>query len=378
MDWKIQLCELNFDDREKTAVAQVLNNEWLTMGTIVSEFEEKFSSFIGNGVSSVAVSSATAGLHLLLMAIGVSQKDEVIIPGLTFVSDANVVMQLGAKPVFADSNSLSNLNVSEDDIISKITVKTKAIVIVHFAGHPMAMEKLINVCEQRGIFLIEDVAHAPGADINNRRCGTFGDAAFFSFFSNKNLACGEGGMIVTKDAKLASRISKLRSHGMTALTAERHKGRATSYNVQEVGLNYRLDEIRAAIGLVQLDKVIEGNAKRKNLTLRYWDQLAGANLIIPFSEFSEDRVAAYHIFPLILLKKHNRLSIINILKEHGIQSSIHYPSFATFSAYKHLVKVGDLPIVDEVCKRELTLPLHPKMSFDDVDLICKVLKDCLK
>lgn len=377
MKWNIQLCELNFDDCEKIAVAQVLDNEWLTMGAVVSEFEEKFSNFLGKDVLSIAVSSATAGLHLLLMAIGISPEDEVIMPGLTFVSDANVVMQLGAKPVFADSISLSDLNVSEDDIMRKITDKTKAIVVVHFAGYPVAMQQLINVCEQRGIFLIEDVAHAPGAERDNRRCGTFGNAAFFSFFSNKNLACGEGGMIVTKDAQLAAKLSKLRSHGMTSLTADRHKGRSISYDVHEVGLNYRLDEIRAAIGLVQLNKLVSGNAKRKELTLRYYDQLSDVNLHIPYRECSENILPAYHIFPVILSEEQNRQNVIKSLREERIQSSIHYPSFANFAAYKHLVKVGDLPVVDEISERELTLPLHPRMSIDDVDKICKVLKRCL-
>ena len=378
MDWAIQLCELNYDEKEKLVVERILNREWLTMGETVVEFEDKFARFLGENVTAVAVSSATAAMHLLLMAIGVGTDDEVIIPGLTFVSDANVVSQLGAKPVFADSNSISDLNVSVDDIINKITEKTKAVVIVHFAGYPLDLKRLKDICEQRGIFLIEDVAHAPGAELNKRKCGTFGHASFFSFFSNKNLACGEGGMIVTKDAILAERLSTLRSHGMSSLTAERHKGRTSSYDVIEVGLNYRLDEIRAAIGLVQLEKLKDGNAKRGDLTHRYRDQLADTNLHIPFSEHSGDILPAYHIFPIILPRGYNRQLVIERLRDERIQASIHYPSFASFTAYKHLIKDGDLPVVDEITARELTLPLHPRMSFHHVDFICKVLKECLK
>ena len=377
MDWKIQLCELNYDEREKDAVSRVLESEWLTMGATVAEFEDKFSSFLGSGVHSVAVSSATAALHLLLMAIGVGARDEVIMPGLTFVSDANVVMQLGAKPVFADSRSLSDLNVCSEDVIKKISSNTKAIIIVHFAGYPAELTELQTICKAKGIFLIEDVAHAPGAEVNNKKCGTFGDAAFFSFFSNKNLACGEGGMVVTANKSLAKRLAKLRSHGMTLLTAERHKGRSSSYDVEEIGLNYRFDEIRAAIGIVQLEKLITGNLKRRALTNRYRQGLEHANLTIPFEDIEDSEKPAYHIFPVILPDRCDRNWVIEQLKKNGIQASIHYPSFANFSAYKDLLRDGDLQIVDQITKRELTLPLHPRMSMADVDKICTMLRDLL-
>lgn len=374
MDWKIQLSELNYDNKEKVAVERILSREWLTMGETVLEFEEKFSRFLGEDVFSVAVSSATASLHLLLMAIDIGVGDEVIIPGLTFVSDANVVMQLGARPIFADANSVTDFNVSVDSIIKNVTEQTKAIIVVHFAGYPMAMQRLIDFCKLKGIFLIEDVAHAPGAELDGQRCGTFGDASFFSFFSNKNLACGEGGMVVTKNRHLAARLARLRSHGMTTLTSERHKGRSASYDVEEIGLNYRFDEIRAAIGLVQLDKLLEGNAKRKELTKHYHEQLSELELDIPFNTTPNEMSPAFHIYPILLPKGQDRLSVMRHLKVDGIQASIHYPSFASFTAYANLVSVGDLPIVDEISVRELTLPLHPRMSKTDVETVCNSLK----
>ena len=180
-EWKFQLCELNYDHREQKAVASVLEKEWLTMGEYCAQFERKFSSFINHKNSGLFVSSATAGLHLLLMAAGISRGDEVIIPGLTFVSDANTVMQLGAKPVLADSVSLANLNVSFESIEEKISERTKAIVIVHFAGYPMDLSELIIICREKNILLIEDCAHAPGAQIDGLYCGALADASFFFF-----------------------------------------------------------------------------------------------------------------------------------------------------------------------------------------------------
>ena len=235
MNWKVQLCELNYDQNEAQAVAKVLAREWLTMGERSREFEDSFTNYIGHQNDGVFVSSATAGLHLILMSLGVTKGDEVILPALTFVSDANVVCQLGAKPIFVDSTDELDFNVSSQAIIEKITAKTKAIIIVHFAGFPMNLSELIQISADRNIPIIEDCAHAPGANISGKNCGTIGDFSFFSFFSNKNLAIGEGGMVFSKCAESNETIRAMRSHGMSAPTFERHNGRAFSYDVICVG-----------------------------------------------------------------------------------------------------------------------------------------------
>lgn len=377
MTWKIQLSELNYDQKEAESVRNVISSEWLTMGKLSIQFEQEFQSFIGHKNQGIFVSSATAGLHLILMALGLKPGDEVILPALTFVSDANVVLQLGAKPIFCDSVSIENFNASEYSILEKVTDKTKAIIVVHFAGYPMDLEHLRKISRDKNIVLIEDCAHAPGAYLNGHTCGNMADASFFSFFSNKNLAIGEGGMVFSKDENLSQKIRSMRSHGMSAPTLDRHEGRAFSYDVENVGLNYRADEIRAALGLEQLKKLTSGNLARKRITDHYRKKLVNSEIVIPFSQDIKNQVSAHHIMPIILPNNSDRLQVMQYMKEAGIQTSIHYPPFSSFTAFSSQVRKGDLPISEEICRRELTLPLHPRMTMKDVDLIVGKLLECV-
>ncbi|MDB2520121.1 DegT/DnrJ/EryC1/StrS family aminotransferase [Planktomarina temperata] len=377
MDWNIQLCELNYDHEEAMAVQEVLRREWLTMGEESDRFEKEFTELIRHKNQGVFVSSATAGLHLVLMALGIKEGDEVIIPGLTFVSDANVIVQMGGVPVFADSNSIKDLNVSTTSVIENIGPKTKAIVIVHFAGFPKQLTELYKICQDRGITLIEDCAHAPGAHIGHAMCGNMADFSFFSFFSNKNIATGEGGMVFARSSHKAKLIRSMRSHGMSAPTLERHKGRAISYDVQVTGLNYRADELRAAIGRVQLKKLLTANAQRKKIYERYSANLRNSEIVVPFTHFCDCGSSSYHIMPIVLPKSSDRISIINVLQEKGIQTSIHYPNFKNFTAYRSIASSSVLPVVDEICERELTLPLHPRMTAADCDYVSSTLLEAI-
>ena len=377
MNWKIQLSELNYDQKEAESVRNVIESEWLTMGRLSIQFEQDFQNFIGHKNQGVFVSSATAGLHLILMALGIKPGDEVILPALTFVSDANVIIQLGAKPMFCDSVSIENFNASEHSIIEKITDKTKAIIIVHFAGYPMNLELLRKYSKERNIFLIEDCAHAPGASLNGNNCGNMADASFFSFFSNKNLATGEGGMVFCENEDLSQKIRSMRSHGMSAPTLDRHEGRAFSYDVENIGLNYRADEIRAALGIEQLKKLTSGNLARKRITNLYRRKLQNSEITLPFSDKIENQVSAHHIMPIILPTTSDRSQVMRSMREAGIQTSIHYPPFTSFKAYSACMKGVDLPISEEICRRELTLPLHPRMSIKDVDLVVNKLLECV-
>ena len=377
MDWKIQLSELNYDKKEVDSVCAVVKAEWLTMGNLSTQFEQEFQNFIGHKNQGVFVSSATAGLHLILMALGLEPGDEVILPALTFVSDANVVLQLGAKPIFCDSVSIENFNASNHSIIEKVTDKTKAIIIVHFAGYPMDLEYLRDFSREKNIFLIEDCAHAPGASLNGNNCGDMADASFFSFFSNKNLATGEGGMVFCKNDNLSQKIRSMRSHGMSSPTLDRHEGRAFSYDVENIGLNYRADEIRAALGIEQLKKLTSGNLARKRITDHYREKLLNSKIVVPFSREIKNQVSAYHIMPIILPTASDRSRIMQYMKDTGIQTSIHYPPFSSFKAYSKYVMEINVPISEEICRRELTLPLHPRMSIKDVDLIVNKLLECV-
>jgi len=375
--WNVQLFKLNFDHREANAVRETVESGWLTMGERITEFESGFSNYLGGGVQSLAVANGTAALHMALLALGVGSGDEVVIPALTFVADANSVRLVGATPILADCSSLDDWNMSVRTIERGITPKTKAVMIVHYAGYPCDMPAIVDFCRKRGLKLIEDVAHAPGASVRGRSCGTWGDIGCFSFFSNKNLSIGEGGMVTSCDPELIQRMKYLRSHGMTTLTLDRHKGRAITYDVAEAGLNYRMDEMRAAIGLVQLDKLPTGNARRKELTERYRMNLAGSSVSMPFSNLSADVVSAYHILPVLLPVGSDRKAVIQALKASGIQSSIHYPPFWSFTAYAGQFSATDAPVAADICDRELTLPLYPTMTDEEVDLVTTSLLECL-
>ena len=371
--WKVQLFELNYDEREENAVAQVLRSRWITMGEQTKLFEQRFGQFIGAPLLPTAVANCTAALHMALLALDIKDGDEVIISGLTFIADTNVVKMVGAKPVLADVTSLSDWNVSAETIEKQITSRTKAVIIVHYAGVPCEMDEITALCNARNISLIEDVAHAPGAEYKGIKCGIFGDISCFSFFTNKNLSVGEGGMVVAKTAEINSRIKYLRSHGMSSLTLDRHEGRAITYDVLQPGLNYRMDEMRSALGLVQLEKLEAANQKRREITDYYSKKLTGqTEITIPFQEL-KSKTSACHIYPILLSESINREEVFVSLKEKGIQASIHYPSMKSFTAYHDLFKDSHTPVCDLICSRELTLPLYPTMTKDSIDLVIENL-----
>ena len=378
MNWEIQLFKLNFDDLEVKAVSDVVAGGWLSMGEKIISFEESFGAFLGEGVHCKAVANGTAALHMALLALEVGRGDEVIIPSLTFVADVNVVNLVGATPKLADATSLHDWNMSLESVEKQITEKTKAVIVVHYAGYPCRdIVAISHLCRDKGIGLIEDVAHAPGATVDGKVCGTFGDVGCFSFFSNKNLSIGEGGMVSTLDPQIDKKLGYLRSHGMTTLTLDRHKGRAVTYDVAQPGLNYRMDEMRAAIGSVQLDKLPAGNVRRGELTDRYRSNLQGSPVTIPFEHQASNLTSVYHILPVLLPEKKDRVAVIGALKEKRIQSSIHYPPFWDFTAYKGQLSPNDSPVTADICRRQLTLPLFPTMTEDEVDQVCNALMGAL-
>ncbi len=375
--WKVQLFKLNYNEKESKAVKETVDSGWITMGEKSREFEEKFSNMLGDNIDAIALSSGTASLHTALLALDIKAGDEVIIPALTFVADINVVKMVGATPILADCGDYNSWNITAESIEAQISSKTKAVILVHFAGYPCEMDKIVELCRGREIFLIEDCAHAPDARYKGKACGTFGDFGCFSFFTNKNLSVGEGGMLVSQDEELTLKAKYFRSHGMTALTLDRHKGRAISYDVVQSGLNYRIDEMRSAIGLVQLEKLKKSNRKREVLVKRYIDNLSDIkDILVPFQDL-KDVEPVYHIFPILLSSKIDRVWFINRLKEMGIQSSIHYPAFKDFTAFKD-IGLNSAPIAEDIAQRELTLPLYPTMSLDEVDLVCESIYKILE
>ena len=319
----IQLSELNYDVSEQLAVKRVLDSGWLTMGSEVASFEREFSKHFVENQSCLAVSSCTAALHLAMKLCGVGEGDEVVISGLTFVAAANMALSLGSTPIFMDVRDLNHWNSGLENLKAVVTDRTKAVIITHFAGHGSEeVESISNFCKAHGIYLIEDCAHSPGAKINSKLCGTFGDMSCFSFFSNKNIATGEGGMLSLKDENLLPLARSLRSHGMSTMTFERHKGRAHSYDVTAYGFNYRMDEIRGALGLCQIKKQAKDRKLRHSLVTHYLHCLSDTEVKVPFvSEPLSEPV--HHIMPVLLPNGTNRPNVMQSLRK-WCQTSIHY------------------------------------------------------
>ena len=381
--WRVQLHKIDYDEREYQAVREVLDSGWLTISEKTNKFEAAFCDFLGNDAKCLAVSSCTAALHMALLALGIKNGDEIITPSLTFIADQNVTAMVGAKNVLADISSMEDWSVDPQDIEARITHKTKAVMIVHYAGFACDMERITALCKKHGLFLIEDCAHTPGADyyaaaasngaFSKRRqpLGTFGAVSAFSFFANKNIAAGEGGMVVTRNAELFEKLRLLRSHGMSAPSFDRYKGRTVSYDVQSPGLNYRIHEISSALALVQLEKLEKANERRKKIVERYYSRLDEVpSLSIPYRHFSRGK-PNYHIMPVLLSDSIDRAAVIESMKSDGVQTSIHYPAIQNFSAYKD--KVNSTPKAEYVCAHELTLPLYPGMTDEEVDIVCDAL-----
>ena len=376
--WKVPLSDIDLNEEEINSVVSVLKSKWLSMGPITRKFEEEFAEYLGVK-HAFAVSSGTAALHIACRALGINQGDEVIVPSLTFVATANSVLYCNAKPVFADITSLDNFNISPDDVLEKITNRTKAITVVHYAGYACDMKAIMEIAEDYKLRVIEDAAHAIGAEYNDKKCGTIGDVGCFSFFANKNLVTGEGGMIVTNNDAIAEKIRIMRSHGMTTLTWDRHRGHAYSYDVVELGFNYRVSEVASAIGLVQLRKLDENNKKREKVAEEYVKKLKSISEIhLPFRDYKGK--PSYHIFPILLSERISREKFMSGLREKGIQTSIHYPPIHLFTYYRKIFRFKEdmLPKTEYVGKHEVTLPLHPLMGHEDVEYVVKSIEEFLE
>ena len=376
MEWRIPLSDIDFGLEEKNAVNEVLQSKWLTMGSVTQGFEQAFAAYVG-AKHAIAVTNATAALHLACVTAGLGLGDEAIVPSLTFVATANAVRYTGATPVFADIVGEEDLNISVQSIEKVITGRTRAILVMHYGGYACAMAEIMELARERKLIVIEDAAHAIGSELEGRKLGTWGDMGCFSFFSNKNMTTGEGGMVVTNNDAYAQRVHLLRSHGMTTLTWDRHKGHASSYDVVDLGYNYRIDEIRAALGIVQLGKLSSNNEHRRRLTQVYRDALQelAPQVTVPFARHAG--ISAAHLLPLLLPPGLNKSSFMETMKAQGIQTSFHYPPIHTFTAFKQAREGISLPITEVVAEREVTLPLYPTLRDDDVITVARAVTGAL-
>lgn len=352
---------------EKAALSEVIDSGWITMGERVQQFEEELAK-IHDVEDTVAVGSCTAGLHLVLHALGIGPGDEVLVPAMTFVATANCVLYVGATPVFVDIESIESPLMSLDDAAEKCTERTRAIILVHYAGYLAERASWLDFAEKRGLLLIEDAAHAVGL----KEVGTYGVAAVLSFYGNKNMTTAEGGAVLSSNRDLRERIKKLRGHGLTSGTFQRHSGSNPGYDMTMLGFNYRMDELRAAIGIVQLRHLESWNSKRRHLTQIYRTALEerSPEIILPFRNID---ASSYHIMPVILPKEVDRSRVIKTMREVGIQTTIHYPPAHQFSFYRDKFPNLRLPNTEDYGERELTLPLFPRLNEAHVERITHAL-----
>lgn len=372
--WKITLADLDFGEAEEAGVLAVLRSKWLTMGARTAEFEEKFAAAVG-ARHALALNNCTAALHLALLAVGVGPGDEVIVPSLTFVATANAVLYCGATPVFADITNSHRLHLDPDDVARKITPRTKAIIPMHYAGYPCDMDAFKKLARTHNLALVDDAAHAPGTTWKGQPIGGIADVTCFSFFSNKNLSTGEGGMITTNDDQIAAAVKLNRSHGMTTLTYDRHRGHAFSYDVVSAGYNYRLTEIQSALGIAQLAKLAKNNGVRRTLVGEYRRRLKSVSgVVVPFEGM--DAESSCHILAILLPDGVEREAVQQRMKSEGIQTSIHYPPVHSFTNFRERFS-AQVPKVEQVAPRLLTLPLHPNLTTADVQTVCEALQKSL-
>lgn len=367
MAYKIPLFNLNFDEREAVAAADTIKSGWISTGPKCEELENMFVDMLKVNYA-VSVSNCTDALHLCCMVCNIGPGDEVICPSLTFAASANCIRYVGATPVFADIVGPEHINIDPADIEKKITPRTKAIVVVHMAGYPAKMDEIIAIAKKHNLKVIEDACHGPLSEYKGKKLGTIGGCASFSFFSNKNISTGEGGMFITNNEQMAKRARLLRSHGMTTMSYQRAGGHATSYDIVELGYNFRLDDIHAAIAIEQLKKLQSDLETRLHVRKRYVELLSKVKgVVVPFADNTE--FVSNYIMPIVLtgVTMEQRDAIREAIHAEGIQTSVHYPAIHRFSIYKEYGAV--LPQTEFVTDHEITLPMYAALTDEQVDFI---------
>lgn len=375
--YKIPLFKLNYDEEELQAVTEVINSKWISCGPKCQQLEQRFCGRLRTEYA-CAVANCTAALHLALRALDIKDGDEVLVPSLTFAATANVVKYVGAKPVFCDIASLSNPTIDPLEIQKKLSDKTKGIIVMHYAGFSCQMDEIMDIAKKNKLYVIEDACHGPLSEYHGKKLGTIGDVGCFSFFSNKNVSAGEGGMVVTNDRRIAEKIRLMRSHGMTTMSYERATGHSVEYDIVDLGYNYRLDDLRAALAIVQLEKLPDDLKKRKRLRDHYIKRLETCEALwIPFAENKE--YVSNYIFSIVLKDscREKRDQVRTKLQMAGIQTSVHYPAVHRFSIYNTGGTVC-LPVTECFADCELTLPLYGSLSLEEIDMICDWLLEFVR
>lgn len=364
--WKVPLADVTLSEEEISLVADTLRSGWLSMGPQTERLEAEFATYTG-APHAIAVANGTAALHLICQAAGFGPGDEVIVPSLTFVATANAVAYTGATPVFADIAGVDRPWLSAAACEAFLTPRTAGILNMTYGGHSGETDALVKLAARHGLQLLEDAAHGAGTRLRGRHVGRFGSAGAFSFFSNKNLAVGEGGMVISEQEELASRVRLLRSHGMTTLSWQRHRGHAASYDVVALGYNYRIDEPRATLARARLHRLDAENAQRRALDGRYRELLAPLEGLALLAPPGPELESAHHLFTIVLDEDRSREQFRRDLAAAGVQTSVHYPPAHRFSIYE--AQAAELPVTEAFAERVVTLPMFAHMSCEQQDLV---------
>jgi dTDP-4-amino-4,6-dideoxygalactose transaminase len=371
--WTVPLADVVVPEDDIAAVADVYRSGWLSMGPETEALEREFAAYTG-ATHALAATNGTAALHLICVAAGLGPGDEVVVPSMTFVATVNAIAYTGATPVFADVVSLTEPWLDPAAVEAVLTDRTTAIMTMAYGGHPGRTEALCQLAREHGLVVLEDAAHAIGSRLGDRHLGTFGLAGAFSFFSNKNLAVGEGGMVLTDDDAVAARMRLLRSHGMTTLTWDRHRGHASAYDVVELGFNYRIDEPRAALGRRRLARLDDDNVRRAEIDARYRELLAGVDGLVAALAPIEGVRLAHHLFTIVLDEGVDRARFRETLAVRGVQTSVHYPPAHRFSIH---ATEAELPVTDAYGERAVTLPMFATMTVDQQNEVVEAVRAAL-
>lgn len=361
-------------EEEISLLREVFNSGWIGLGPKTEEFEKLFAKYTG-AQHAIALNSCTAALHLAMLAHDIKNGDEVITTPITFASDAEAILYVGATPVFADVQ-YGTLNIDPKDIERKITNKTKALLIVHYGGHPCDMDEIETIAKKHNLVIIEDASHACGSEYMGQKIGGSKNTTCFSFHAVKNLATGDGGMITTHDLDLNHRKRRLRWMGISKDTHLRAKGGYQwDYDVTEQGFKYHMNDINAAIGIIQLKKLDMMNQKREEIALRYNKSFSELKDQIDLSEIKPNVKSARHNY-VVKIKKKDREELIKFLQEKGISAGVHYKPLYLHPHYSKYNK-NNTPVADSVWRQIVTLPLYPDMTDEDMKRVINSVREFL-
>ncbi len=362
---KINLAEMYVDEEIKKAAIEVLESKRYVKGEQAKKFEEEFAQFCGTRYG-ISTNSGTSALHIAMLVAGIKAGDEVIVPSHTFIATVSPLIHIGAKPIFAEIDERT-YTMDPDDVRKKITEKTKAIIPVHLYGHPCDMKAIKEIAEEHNLCIIEDACQAHGAEYKGRKIGSIGDMACFSFFPSKNMTvAGDGGMVVTNNEEYAVKAAALRDQGRIA---------GKKYEHDYIGFNYRMSEILAAIGRIQLKHLPEWIERRREIAKLYNELLENVGVILPF-----EADWAKHVYHLYVVRHEERDKLKEFLKEKGVASGIHYPIPVHLqpAIRNTLLEDYKLEITEKVAKEVLSLPIYPQMEREKVEYVVECIKEFVR